>query len=62
MNEEKLALMKPMARLMHPLPHGKEIDLPSQVVDHNPKVAFVRQSDNGLYSRMGGLDYVLELT
>ena len=58
-NMENFGLLKPEARLLHPLPHVEEIDLPSKIVDNDLRVAYIRQSDNGLYIRMALLSHML---
>jgi aspartate carbamoyltransferase catalytic subunit len=56
MNEECLALMKPDAIIMHPLPRLDEITMG---VDRDPRAAYFRQAQNGLYVRMALLKMVL---
>lgn len=55
-NEECLALMKPNAIIMHPLPRLDEITMG---VDRDPRAAYFRQAQNGLYVRMALLKLVL---
>jgi len=50
-----LALMKPKAIVMHPLPRPDEI---SMEVDSDPRAAYFRQAQNGLYVRMALLSLV----
>ena len=52
-----LSLMRPGAVLMHPLPRVDEI---SPDVDDDPRAAYFRQAENGLYVRMALLSLVLE--
>jgi len=56
-NEECLALMRPKAIIMHPLPRLDEITM---AVDRDPRAAYFRQAQNGLYVRMALLSLVLE--
>ncbi len=49
---ENLHLLQPHARLMHPLPHVDEISLPIDTEENDPRVAYFRQAQNGLYVRM----------
>src|SRR5437773_9365499 len=56
-NEATLALLKPSAIIMHPLPRLDEI---SMEVDRDPRAAYFRQAQNGLYVRMALLSMVLE--
>jgi len=58
--EENLHLLKDSSRLLHPLPHVEEIDLPVETEQTNDKVAYFRQAENGLYIRMALLSYLLE--
>jgi len=53
---ETLRLMKPKAILMHPLPRIGEITME---VDQDPRAAYFRQAQNGLYVRMALLTMVL---
>jgi aspartate carbamoyltransferase catalytic subunit len=55
-NEECLALMRPDAIIMHPLPRLDEITM---AVDKDPRAAYFRQAKNGLYVRMGLLSLLL---
>jgi aspartate carbamoyltransferase catalytic subunit len=52
-----LASMKPDAIVMHPLPRSVEID---HAVDDDPRAAYFRQTQNGLYVRMALLTMLLE--
>jgi len=53
---ETLALAKPQMIVMHPLPRVNEI---STAVDSDPRAAYFRQMQNGLYVRMALLALVL---
>jgi len=55
-NEECLGLMKPNAIIMHPLPRLDEITM---AVDRDPRAAYFRQAQNGLFVRMALLNRVL---
>lgn len=55
-NEECLSLMRPDAIIMHPLPRLDEITM---AVDRDPRAAYFRQAQNGLYVRMALLNLVL---
>jgi aspartate carbamoyltransferase catalytic subunit len=55
-NRDSLGLMKPGAIIMHPLPRLDEI---SPEVDADPRAAYFRQAQNGLYVRMALLTMVL---
>lgn len=56
-NQNILDIMKKGARIMHPLPRVNEI---AQEVDKDPRAAYFRQAENGLYIRMAVLKMVLE--
>jgi len=58
-DETNLPLIKPNARIMHPLPHIEEINIPIQIEDQDPRIAYFRQAENGLYIRMALLDMIL---
>ncbi len=55
-NQEVLDLMKKDAIIMHPLPRVDEI---SPEVDFDPRAAYFRQAENGLYVRMALLKMIL---
>jgi aspartate carbamoyltransferase catalytic subunit len=55
-NQAALRLMKPKSIVMHPLPRLQEI---SMDVDADPRAAYFRQAQNGLYVRMALLTMVL---
>jgi aspartate carbamoyltransferase catalytic subunit len=55
-NQEILNLMKKEAIIMHPLPRNEEI---SPEVDKDPRAAYFRQAENGLYVRMALLKMLL---
>ena len=55
---EHLKEMKKDAIIMHPLPRVNEID---PQIDADPRAAYFRQAENGLYVRMALLCYVLGL-
>mgnify|MGYP002477815650 FL=1 len=52
-----LSRMKDDAIIMHPLPRSVEID---HAVDDDPRAAYFRQTQNGLYVRMALLTMLLE--
>jgi len=56
-DEEILSLMKKEARILHPLPRVDEIAIE---VDNDPRAAYFRQVDNGLYIRMALLKMILD--
>ncbi len=56
LTHKTLQLMQPKAIVMHPLPRLDEI---AQDVDQDPRAAYFRQAQNGLYVRMALLSMVL---
>jgi len=56
-NSDSLRLMKADAIVMHPLPRLDEI---AMEVDSDPRAAYFRQAQNGLYVRMALLRMVLK--
>jgi len=58
-NEKNFNLIKKEARIMHPLPHVEEINLPINVEENDERVAYFRQAENGLFIRMALLDFIL---
>jgi aspartate carbamoyltransferase catalytic subunit len=56
-SSESLRLMKATAIVMHPLPRLDEI---AMEVDSDPRAAYFRQAQNGLYVRMALLSMVLK--
>ena len=45
---------------MLPLPHVEEINLPIEVEQTDKRVAYFRQAENGLYTRMALLAYIMK--
>ncbi|MDE1825530.1 MAG: aspartate carbamoyltransferase [Candidatus Micrarchaeota archaeon] len=58
-DESNFNLLKPEARIMHPLPKVGEIKLPVDVEEKDPRVAYFRQAENGLYVRMAVLEHLI---
>lgn len=58
LKKENLKNLKPNAIIMHPLPKINEIELE---IDADPRAAYFRQAQNGLYVRMALLLYALGL-
>jgi aspartate carbamoyltransferase catalytic subunit len=59
-SEKNLNLLKPTAIIMHPLPHVEEINLPFDVEQNDKRIAYFRQSENGLFIRMALLNRLLK--
>ncbi|MDD3083920.1 MAG: aspartate carbamoyltransferase [Candidatus ainarchaeum sp.] len=51
-NEETLKLVRKETRIMHPLPHVEEIDLPIKIEQEDKRIVYFKQAENGLYIRM----------
>lgn len=58
LKKEHLKNMRRDAIIMHPLPKINEIE---KEIDEDPRAAYFRQAENGLYVRMALLAYVLDL-
>ncbi|MBS3082173.1 aspartate carbamoyltransferase [Candidatus Pacearchaeota archaeon] len=58
-NLSNLALLKPSARILHPLPKVEEIKIPVDVENSDARIAYFRQAENGLYIRMALLAYLI---
>ncbi len=56
-NRDSLSVMKYDSVIMHPLPRSVEID---HEVDNDPRAAYFRQAQNGLYVRMALLTMLFE--
>lgn len=56
-DESVLQSMKPNAIILHPLPRSVEID---PAVDRDPRAAYFRQAQNGLYVRMALLSMIFD--
>lgn len=56
-DKKALAAMKKQAIIMHPLPRVHEI---TADVDNDPRAAYFRQAENGLYTRMALLDILAD--
>ena len=59
---ETLARLKQSARILHPLPHVEEIALPFATESEDKRIAYFRQSENGLFIRMALLRRLLTRT
>ena len=58
-NVNNFNLINKNSRIMHPLPHVEEIQLPVEIEKNDKRVAYFRQAENGLYIRMALLDMIL---
>ncbi|MBI2449374.1 aspartate carbamoyltransferase [Candidatus Pacearchaeota archaeon] len=52
-------LVRNDARILHPLPKVDEINLPIETEEKDPRIAYFRQVENGLYIRMALLDMLI---
>lgn len=60
-DESNFNLIKLNSRILHPLPHVEEINLPLEVEQNDRRVAYFRQSQNGLFIRMALLRKIIDL-
>lgn len=60
LGSDELTLVKPKARVMHPLPKIDEIQIPIEIEQKDPRIAYFRQAENGLYMRMALLLHMLQ--
>jgi len=58
-NSKNLKLINKNSRILHPLPHVEELDIPLETEENDPRIAYFRQAENGLYIRMALLDMIL---
>ncbi len=58
-NLSNFNLIKENARILHPLPHVEEINLPIEIEEKDKRVAYFRQAENGLYIRMALLEHLM---
>jgi|SRR3989339_814087 len=58
-NESNFNLLRRESRILHPLPRVDEIQLPLHIEKYDPRVAFFRQAENGLYIRMALLKHFM---
>ena len=58
-NKSNFHLIRDNARILHPLPHVEEIDLPIEIEENDKRIAYFRQAENGLYVRMALLWHLL---
>ncbi len=59
-NVDNLKLIKPESRILHPLPKTEEINLPIEIEENDRRIAYFRQAENGLYTRMALLHTLLK--
>ena len=58
-NSSNIYLLNKNSRIMHPLPHLEEIEIPIEIENDNQRVAYFRQAENGLYIRMALLEEMI---
>ena len=59
-SELNLEKIKLTSRIMHPLPHVEEINLPIEIENNDKRVAYFRQAENGVYIRMALLEHLMK--
>ena len=50
--EKNLKLLPKNSRILHPLPHVEEIKISINTEIKDKRIAYFRQAENGLYTRM----------
>lgn len=58
-DSSNLSLIKTSSRILHPLPHVEEINLPIEIEKNDSRIAYFKQAENGLYMRMAILSHIL---
>lgn len=58
-DSSNITLLRESSRIMHPLPHIEEINLPIEIENTDKRVAYFRQAENGLYIRMALLEEMI---
>ena len=58
-NSHNLGQIKSTSRIMHPLPHVEEIDLPIEVEEKDKRVAYFEQAEMECMPRMALLEHLL---
>jgi aspartate carbamoyltransferase catalytic subunit len=59
-DSHNLGQVRANSRIMHPLPHVEEINLPIEVEQNDLRIAYFRQAENGLYIRMALLEHLMK--
>tara|TARA_B100001971_G_C18268008_1_gene596135 strand:+ start:68795 stop:69709 length:915 start_codon:yes stop_codon:yes gene_type:complete len=59
LNHERLARMKERAIIMHPGPVNRDVEILSELVEHEKSRIF-KQMENGVYTRMAILEWIME--
>ncbi|MDD3085910.1 MAG: aspartate carbamoyltransferase [Candidatus ainarchaeum sp.] len=59
-NSLNLGQIKLTSRIMHPLPHVEEIDLPIEVEENDKRITYFRQAENGVFARMALLEHLMK--
>lgn len=59
-NSLNLGQIKLTSKIMHPLPHVEEIDLPIEVEENDKRITYFRQAENGVFARMALLEHLMK--
>ena len=59
LNKKRLALMRPEAIIMHPGPVNRDVEIENELVECDQSRIF-KQMENGVYTRMAILDWLME--
>ena len=57
--KDNLPLVPSESRILHPLPHLHELQIPYEAEETDRRIAYFRQANNGLYARMALLEWSL---
>ena len=58
LNEKNIELLNPQSIIMHPGPVNRDVEIQSQLVEHNQSKIF-KQKENGVYARMAIFDWII---
>ena len=59
LNHKRVKLMQDRAIIMHPGPFNRDVEILSELVEHNKSRIF-KQMENGVYTRMAILEWILK--
>ncbi len=59
LNKKRVALLNPKSIIMHPGPVNRDVEIEAALVEH-PSSRIFKQTENGVYTRMAILDWIME--
>ena len=59
LNKKRVALLNPKSIIMHPGPVNRDVEIEAALVEH-PSSRIFKQMENGVYTRMAILDWIME--